>query len=42
VLTPGILVSIPAGASRATQAAVHAVVFVVVLALTKNTVKKLL
>jgi hypothetical protein len=41
-LTPGILVSIPAGASREVQAAVHAVVFVVALTFTKPLVKKLL
>lgn len=41
-LVPGILVSIPAGANRATQAAVHALVFAAVWHFTHKAVWKIL
>lgn len=41
-LVPGILVSLPAGANKATQAAVHAIVFAVVYQLTHKAVWKVL
>lgn len=36
VLTPGVVVALPPGASLLTQAAVHSVVFVVVLCVLKH------
>lgn len=36
VLTPGVVVALPPGASLLTQAAVHSVVFVVVLCVLKR------
>ena len=40
VLTPGVLVSLPPGSSHQVQAAVHAVVFAVVLTFAWKAVKK--
>lgn len=40
VLTPGVVVALPPGASHHVQAAVHGVVFAVVLALSWKLVKK--
>jgi hypothetical protein len=42
VLTPGVLVSLPPGASRLTVNLTHAAVFGVVLALTHKTVCRLI
>jgi len=42
VLTPGVLVTIPAGGSRTTVALVHAVVFALVWSLTHKMVHKAL
>jgi hypothetical protein len=40
LLTPGVLVSLPPGSSHRVQAAVHAVVFAVVLGFSWKLVKK--
>ena len=42
ILTPGILVSLPPGASKMTQAATHAVVFALVYALSNKLVFRML
>jgi hypothetical protein len=39
VLTPGVVLALPPGASLLTQAVVHSLVFVVALKLTKGLVK---